>query len=168
MGYLLCDDVLSLYTAMFDDLAANPPAAEGLKVAAPLAEMCQHQLAVACISAMQGRMSDLWMQTRRALEGCAIARICLEDGAAAKIWLETQLEDRKEVRERFSTRNMFPRDCADMVELGKRFHTCSAGTHASLHSISTAFLAMDPKTKAPVSVTSKSLTHPRSSRVICG
>ncbi len=144
MGCLLCDDVVSLYTAMFDSIGGRTPQTEGVGVAAILVLVCQHQLAVACLSSMQGRMSDSAMQTRRAIEGCAIARICLEDDSAAKSWLESPLHDRKDVRTRFSAKKLFPEGCAGLAELGTRFDTCSAITHASLHSISTAFLAMDP------------------------
>jgi hypothetical protein len=139
--YLLCEDVVQLYRAIGPSASlVDCPKTEGFAVAVCLCISCQHHLVTSCLSCMQGRITDSYIQSRRALEACAIAKICAADQEAALLWLSTTMKQRAPLRKRFSKANMFPVGDELLAHLGELFDFCSAVTHASLHSICAGFV----------------------------
>src|SRR6266536_951208 len=101
---MLCEDLLGLYRRIGESAgAADSRTTEQQAAFTVLLMACQRHLSAACITVMQGRITDGYVLTRSAVEACATARLCFSDATLAQAWLETPIEDSRTRRAMFST-----------------------------------------------------------------
>jgi hypothetical protein len=133
---LLVDDLLDLYDSLGKvvwDTKLKPT--DDVALALPLMMKCRLCLVRAATLAMQGHFPECATQTRTAIESCATAKKFHRNPSSANVWLQAELDDRKKVRQEFSTRELFPKGDQRLDRLRQQYDTNSVLTHVSTHSL---------------------------------
>ncbi len=134
----LVQALCELYETLSSLIAGSPASSEQLHGTIPFALACRYELLMAITMAFRGHLSNSYHFTRRAIELCAFAARISRHPHLMLEWRQSwkDLSRYDKLREKFSSKKLFPVDQRELKQLYGPYDFCSKFVHPSVFSLS--------------------------------